>query len=173
MFLRVSIRRPASLFHHAPLLTIAFLFLLQGRPGLCYRMKRQKVKGTGHKQPADVNTEPNFYSMPPLQSPSPGGYDDPSAASISIAEAAQPPLHASSPMPLSPGIQSLHGAAHLLRGIASGDRSSKLPPTPFLGRSHEEQEGSEAMASYTYQGRYGSAGQRGASFLPDADDSRG
>ena len=28
------------------------------------RMIRQKVKGTGHKQPADVSSEPNFYAMP-------------------------------------------------------------------------------------------------------------
>jgi hypothetical protein len=27
-------------------------------------MVRQKVKGTGHKQPTDVTTEPNFYKMP-------------------------------------------------------------------------------------------------------------
>ena len=26
-------------------------------------MTRQKVKGTGHKQPADAKTEPNFYEM--------------------------------------------------------------------------------------------------------------
>lgn len=36
---------------------------LRGRPQLCLRMQRQKIKGTGHKQPADVQTEPNFYSM--------------------------------------------------------------------------------------------------------------
>jgi hypothetical protein len=28
-------------------------------------MSRQKVKGTGHKQPADAKTEPNFYDMRP------------------------------------------------------------------------------------------------------------
>jgi hypothetical protein len=36
---------------------------LRVRPSLCHRMIRQKVKGTGHKQPADVKTEPNFYEM--------------------------------------------------------------------------------------------------------------
>eukprot|EP00588_Corethron_pennatum_P003967 CAMPEP_0194291888 /NCGR_PEP_ID=MMETSP0169-20130528/44412_1 /TAXON_ID=218684 /ORGANISM="Corethron pennatum, Strain L29A3" /LENGTH=604 /DNA_ID=CAMNT_0039039907 /DNA_START=8 /DNA_END=1822 /DNA_ORIENTATION=- len=36
---------------------------LRGRPQLCMRMNRQKVKGTGHKQPTDASTEPNFYSM--------------------------------------------------------------------------------------------------------------
>lgn len=40
---------------------------LRGRPGLCHRMVRQKVKGTGHKQPADVSSEPNFYVMPVLE----------------------------------------------------------------------------------------------------------
>ena len=36
---------------------------LHVRPSLCQRMTRQKVKGTGHKQPADAKTEPNFYEM--------------------------------------------------------------------------------------------------------------
>lgn len=37
---------------------------LRGRPSLCSQMTRQKVKGTGHKQPTDVSSEPNFYAMP-------------------------------------------------------------------------------------------------------------
>lgn len=40
--------------------------LLRGRPQLCARMIRHKVKGTGHKQPNDVESEPNFYAMPPV-----------------------------------------------------------------------------------------------------------
>jgi hypothetical protein len=32
-------------------------------------MVRQKVKGTGHKQPADAKTEPNFYLMPVVGEP--------------------------------------------------------------------------------------------------------
>jgi len=36
---------------------------LRGRPNLCMRMNRQKVKGTGHKQPTDVSSEPDFYAM--------------------------------------------------------------------------------------------------------------
>lgn len=35
---------------------------LRGRPNLCTRMVRTKVKGTGHKQPSDARSEPNFYS---------------------------------------------------------------------------------------------------------------
>jgi hypothetical protein len=37
---------------------------LRGRPHLGTMMQRQKVKGTGHKQPTDVASEPNFYAMP-------------------------------------------------------------------------------------------------------------
>lgn len=40
---------------------------LRARPVLCQHMARQKVKGTGHKQPADAKTEPNFYSMRPVE----------------------------------------------------------------------------------------------------------
>jgi hypothetical protein len=40
---------------------------LRGRPDLTTKMARQKVKGTGHKQPTDASTEPNFYSMKPVQ----------------------------------------------------------------------------------------------------------
>ncbi|KAL7518855.1 hypothetical protein ACHAWX_003657 [Stephanocyclus meneghinianus] len=40
---------------------------LRGRPNLCARMVRQKVKGTGHKQPTDIASEPNFYAMPSVE----------------------------------------------------------------------------------------------------------
>lgn len=42
---------------------------LRARPALCQQMVRQKVKGTGHKQPADAKTEPNFYLMPVVGEP--------------------------------------------------------------------------------------------------------
>jgi len=35
---------------------------LKNRPELCTRMNRQKVKGTGHKQPSDASSEPDFYT---------------------------------------------------------------------------------------------------------------
>jgi len=44
---------------------------LRGRPQLCMRMHRQKIKGTGHKQPTDSSTEPNFYAMSPQLQPTP------------------------------------------------------------------------------------------------------
>lgn len=47
---------------------------LRGRPRLCTRMRRQKVKGTGQKPLPDPDNEPNFYAMKsvedvPLQPP--------------------------------------------------------------------------------------------------------
>lgn len=35
---------------------------LRNKPELCTRMNRQKVKGTGHKQPSDASSEPDFYA---------------------------------------------------------------------------------------------------------------
>ena len=121
---------------------------LRGRIGLCQRMTRQKVKGTGHKQPADASSEPNFYEMPPLD---PSGVTD-SVANLSDGLTVIPPMKLSTEQLLqadapilreipnrpshgfvldgrneaSPGMRSVHGAAHLLQGIASG-RSFALP----------------------------------------------
>eukprot|EP00934_Nitzschia_sp_Nitz4_P009056 Nitzschia sp. Nitz4//scaffold17_size182527//79834//81297//NITZ4_001851-RA/size182527-snap-gene-0.279-mRNA-1//1//CDS//3329539331//9046//frame0 len=92
---------------------------LRGRPQLCMRMQRQKVKGTGHKQPADAKTEPNFYAMAPSQAsptmrpntpPQVPSYPETSLASISSTPYTE----------LSPGRQVLHSAAHLLKSFASG-----------------------------------------------------
>ena len=82
---------------------------LRGRPQLCMRMHRQKVKGTGHKQPADAQTEPNFYAMPST-------YEGPNTSSTAS---------------ISPGLQGLHGAANLLKGIAAGLPQSALPPAAW------------------------------------------
>ena len=113
-------------------------------------MKRQKVKGTGHKQPADVNTEPNLYALPSVRCdddvaqqqfsldssgndqeyPPTGGNntDYPSTAMLPMPQTLSPQATA-----MSPGIGSVTGAAHLLRHIASGDRNRGLPPLPFVG----------------------------------------
>lgn len=86
-------------------------------------MRRQKVKGTGHKQPADANTEPNFYAMPPLSM----SYDVSELAPFS------PPRQARQIMETTiHSSPSLHGAAHLLRGFAGGS-PAKLPQIPLLG----------------------------------------
>lgn len=127
-----------------------------GRPALCCRMKRQKVKGTGHKQPADANTEPNFYSFPHVSSAD--SSDEPvpqpdllrqdqadeaekkadapvdatgSASSVALAPSVVPTPLAGAAVAMSPGIASIHGAAHLLRRIASDERAApfaSLPP---------------------------------------------
>ena len=56
-FRRITQGADAGAYYHE--------LFLRGRPQLCMRMNRQKVKGTGHKQPTDAATEPNFYTMPP------------------------------------------------------------------------------------------------------------
>jgi len=42
-------------------------FFLRDREKLCGRMRRQKIKGTGHKPHHEVELEPNFYNMEPVQ----------------------------------------------------------------------------------------------------------
>lgn len=110
---------------------------LRGRPQLCLRMQRQKVKGTGHKQPADVQTEPNFYSMSPskllesqhtVHSPE----RKPEATSNSNAAAFN---QNRSFADLSPGLRGVHGAAHLLKGMAAGIPASSLELPFSLGQS--------------------------------------
>jgi len=100
------------------------------------RMQRQKVKGTGHKQPADAQTEPNFYQMTPSreQPPSP-------ERSFSAPHQEVPQLSVGSTMSslsydeMSPGLRGVHGAAHLLKNIAAGIPASSIS-TPFsLGLS--------------------------------------
>lgn len=58
--------------YHCPL-------FLRDRPDLCTAMRRQKIKGTGHKQSADVGCEPNFCTMP-HRPENPTGTSGPSAA---------------------------------------------------------------------------------------------
>lgn len=160
---------------------------LRGRPALCFQMKRQKVKGTGHKQPADVNTEPNFYRMPAVEPRSVPTSTDAAAAATTgtygydpshfhvntggatantmshVDRSSSTSPEASSPRvgpEMSPGISTVQGAAHLLRGIASGDRGRRLPNAPFLGLAEE----SLPMTSQQYQARQYEV-RRGASML--------
>lgn len=148
-------------------------------------MKRQKVKGTGHKQPADANTEPNFYSMPPVQAaPSPppaatrdNGFRDPQTQP---GQQLGPPASQQSPgqAALSPGIQSVHGAAHLLRGIATGQpyQGLVLPTLPFVGlpqaaaappaSADSDDDNGGRSTSYQNKKTPSQHQQRGASFLP-------
>ncbi len=106
---------------------------LRGRPQLCLRMQRQKVKGTGHKQPADAKTEPNFYTMAPSTYTSP-------LMSASSPEATSSKEEDSRPLgityqEMSPGMAGLHGAAHLLKNIAAGVRTSSMGASFSLGES--------------------------------------
>jgi hypothetical protein len=104
-------------------------------------MQRQKVKGTGHKQPADVQTEPNFYSMSPSkasQPPTPLQSAEQQASPPSTLEtvtAKKGPKARTSYDEMSPGLTGLHGAAQLLKGLASGAKSRSLEMPFSLGQS--------------------------------------
>jgi hypothetical protein len=135
---------------------------LRGRPHLCMRMQRQKVKGTGHKQPADAQTEPNFYAMPPShlqQNPEPSHTTSP------------PP---STPTPkvdadMSPGLSGVHGAAHLLKTIAAGLPGSTTNSPFSLGRLAIEIPASEGPIPSIHQPPLSLQGQ--ASLTPRKDQS--
>jgi hypothetical protein len=113
-------------------------------------MVRQKVKGTGHKQPSDASSEPNFYTMPPVEPEYPvhsaweARYNPTSLPSMPVPTL--PGAAASNLVngidPYSPGVSSLRGAAQLLHGIAAAGAflgppaaaapatQSALPKTP-------------------------------------------
>lgn len=120
------------------------------------------MKGTGHKQPADVQTEPNFYRMPPsLDHSTPVHSPEQSsmlefeatpaqvtATDLSVPVASSIPefivthnscssdaKYRTSPKDLSPDMRGVHGAAQLLQGIASGLPASSLDEPFSLGQS--------------------------------------
>lgn len=128
---------------------------LQGRPSLSQRMVRQKVKGTGHKQPADVGSEPNFYSMPSVHREH-GAYNEnatiwPQDVQPKIPEtqkivATSVEGQANRTFEDPSGYESLRGAASLLHGFASS-----LIGTTFLGPIAQPSEATQTMVSSTEQ----------------------
>jgi hypothetical protein len=128
-------------------------------------MGRQKVKGTGHKQPADASSEPDFYLMDSLGPPTPISSHDNSVAKkypthgfvLADTNAATDGgvLH-------SPGMQSVHGAAHLLQGIASG----MTVPSHNLGPSAAEYSLGSSAISLQRRGP-------SSSFLPEMPSDPG
>lgn len=99
-------------------------------------MQRQKVKGTGHKQPADAKTEPNFYSMAPSTYPSPTmGPMGACSPDVSSDKGDEIGVSTSRFEDMSPGMAGLHGAAYLLKNIAAGVKSSTIGPSFSLGES--------------------------------------
>lgn len=142
---------------------------LRGRLQLCMKMVRQKVKGTGHKQPTDISTEPNFYTMPSIQDPpsdilpgqnppSPiprqvGSCPEEAQETTKTATIYQIPMLPSqtklsqasnndSSIPMSPGIH----AAHLLKRMASDPIVQSVPELP-LSEAANKDDGSRVKAT--------------------------
>lgn len=118
---------------------------LRGRPQLCLRMIRQKVKGTGHKQPADAQTEPNFYALPPTAG---GG-----GGSTTSSPAAPPPLAPSSPPPLPPVVrpasppQVMAHATDTGTGTGTPPRRESPPAAATMGGGHRQDDDEESAMS--------------------------
>jgi hypothetical protein len=142
-FRRITQGADAGAYYHE--------LFLRGRPSLSQRMVRQKVKGTGHKQPADASSEPNLYALPAVHPEFTVDDGNPvSAGAITASHVtgqvpgvysstsprfttAPPAVQLDSSLVASP---SLHGAAHLLHGISTGlHPRHALPPTPFSGQT--------------------------------------
>jgi hypothetical protein len=104
---------------------------LQGRPSLSQRMVRQKVKGTGHKQPSDASSEPNFYAMPPVEPETPNANINlpatwgsmttmmtvPPSANAHYYQPSlrrPPPVPPAAPMPME---NTMNNTSHLVNGI--------------------------------------------------------
>lgn len=113
-------------------------------------MVRQKVKGTKTKQPADVASEPNFYTMLPLPCHTPLGN---AVTSTVTAPPLGTPMLPPTMEPQSPGLRNVHHAASALTSLATG-AFTFLPRVPFgvgtreppevQGTLQEEQEPSNA-----------------------------
>lgn len=159
-FRRITQGADAGAYYHE--------LFLRGRPQLCMRMVRQKVKGTGHKQPTDVGSEPNFYTMPAVSEtnqPPPGaaptspiirptcGFSTmsmvgssslpPKDSMVNVSTSSRPTAVLSGPasmanITMSPGIH----AARLLKGMANAPILQSLPPLPNHATSQSMLSGS-------------------------------
>lgn len=106
---------------------------LRGKPHLCMRMVRQKVKGTGHKQPTDVDSEPNFYFMPTVNE-----------SSSSVMPTSAPVPRVIVPVSITLGnsanyVDNMSPAVHaaqLLKDMATRlPNTNSLPPLPVMNPS--------------------------------------
>jgi len=159
---------------------------LQGRPLLSQRMVRQKVKGTGHKQPADVSSEPNFYSMPQVRPEHPGETFGAKYKATIMPPTSQPAIAFGQAVPpsgthaptgqsavllstRSPGYGSLQGAASLLQGFASSFGGTGGATHLGPGVAMAAAEANKATQEASKQDKKHSAAQKPASFLPTGD----
>jgi len=124
---------------------------LRGRPKLSTKMRRQRIKGIGHKPLPDPENEPDFYAMEPLDTPSQLQLDDniSDAASLSQLSVSQ----------LSGGLQSLVASVH------SGDIQSLAASFPSV-HSAENANLCVASANSLPQAALSSSGLSNASPVP-------
>ncbi|KAL7539466.1 hypothetical protein ACHAXR_009323 [Thalassiosira sp. AJA248-18] len=166
-FRRITQGADAGAYYHE--------LFLRGRPQLCMRMQRQKVKGTGHKQPTDVTSEPNFYAMPSLSEGGGGGEQRQQQGgnglpNLSSSQAQNGTLISSkkksSSTPASPGsslamsIQAMYNspginAATMLQRLSA----SNISAPPFLSLGGGGGSGVAAASSYTMQDSTSTTGQ--------------
>lgn len=125
-------------------------------------MVRQKVKGTGHKQPTDIASEPNFYTMKPvlpLPQASSSGHNAMPTASAQHQHMTTGDNQEYNPLLNSPGIQ----AATLLKRLSSVGTPSNFSlddanPPPLASATMSSETVQQSSAIYTLE-----------SFRSDAD----
>lgn len=59
---------------------------LRGRPKLSTKMRRQRIKGVGHKPLPDPDNEPDFYAMEPLDMPAQAQVDEQLSDAASLSQ---------------------------------------------------------------------------------------
>jgi hypothetical protein len=111
-------------------------------PTSLYNQQQQQQHPAGIP-PASPDTIRQRYQIPAASAPStvqpcggaPHHYQAAvSDATMTISEASMAAHHhRSASLPMSPGLASVHGAAHLLHGIASGFKSPSITAAAFLG----------------------------------------
>ena len=178
-FRRITQGRDSGAYYHE--------LFLRGRPHLCAMMQRQKVKGTGHKQPTDVASEPNFYAMSVVADVVIGGervghsppsfpstYPSDESTGSPISELQSSPgrreaartlrrlseMTAMPPLPPCPSPIALYGLEMLApKGIGGADGSLSPPPPPQASCAKETAAAAAAMTALWNSGSdQGSAG---------------
>mmetsp|Transcript_52167 Transcript_52167/g.156565 ORF Transcript_52167/g.156565 Transcript_52167/m.156565 type:complete len:809 (-) Transcript_52167:208-2634(-) len=89
---------------------------LRGRAKLSTKMRRQRIKGVGHKPLPDPENEPDFYSMEPLDPPVQSNTEDQPSDAVSLSQ-----LSGGLSLPASVHSGGLQSIAASLPSVHSGD----------------------------------------------------